>query len=89
MSRDAQPIPPPPAGTPRVETIESRIWIRIGGSWYRGDIQKWYRRTSGWGAWLCYQADPTHPTIAQIWGHYAYDPAAIVDRSRYPDPPER
>jgi len=88
MSRDARPIPAPPRGWPRVEPRESRIWIRIADRWLPGHIQRWYRLPDGrWGAWLSYQADPEHPTVSPIWGHYAYDPEAIIDRGRNPEPP--
>lgn len=79
VPRDAQPIPAPPPGTPRVEPRTSRIRIRIGGIWYDGHVQRWSRLGDGtWACWLCWQTDPEHPTIAPEWGWYRYDPEAIV-----------
>lgn len=78
VPRNAQPIPHPPAGE-RVEPRTTLIRIRIDGTWYHGHIQRWTRLPDGgWACWLCYQADPEHPTIAPVWGWYAYDPEAIV-----------
>jgi hypothetical protein len=88
MFRDAQLLPALPPGSTRVETRSSRIWIRIGGRWLAGDVQCWRRLPDGrWAAWLCYQADPEHPTVAPVWGHYLYDPEAILDRAAWPQPP--
>lgn len=84
VPRNAQPIPAPPPGTPKHEPRTSAIWIRIDGRWLPGHIQCWRRLPNGrWTAWLCFQEDPEHPTIAPVWGHYLYDPEAIVDRARH------
>jgi len=89
MSPDAQPIDAPPPRWPKRDPRGlGAVWIRIAGRWLPGHIQRWYRLPDGrWGAWLSYHADPEHPTIAPEWGHYAYDPAAIVDRAAHPRPP--
>jgi len=88
VPHDAQPIPTPPAGTPRVDPRSYRIWIRISGTWYAGDIQRWFRQPDGgWGCWLSYQADPEHPTVAPIWGNFAFDSEAILNREWWPEPP--
>lgn len=79
MPRDAQPIPYPPPGSQRAEARTTRIRIRIGGTWYNGSTQRWSRLPDGaWACWLCYQADPEHPTIATVWGWYAFDSESIV-----------
>jgi len=50
VPRDARPVPAPAAGTPRFDPRSHRIWIRIGGTWYAGDIQRWFRQSDGdWG----------------------------------------
>jgi hypothetical protein len=78
VPRNAQPIPHSPAGQ-RVEPRTSHIRIRIDGVWYDGYVQRWTRLDNGsWAVWLCYQQDPVHPTIAPVWGWFAYDPEAIV-----------
>ena len=78
VPRDAQPIPYSPAGE-RVDPRNARIRIRINGTWYNGYVQRWTRLPDGtWAAWLCYQADPEHPTIAPVWGWYLYDPETII-----------
>lgn len=78
MPRDAQPIPAPPRSSVRVEPQASRIQIRIAGVWRPGHIQRWSRLPdSTWAAWLCWQPDPEHPTLAWRWGWYAYDPETI------------
>lgn len=78
VSRDAQRIPYPPPGAPRIEPRIDRIRIRIDGVWRRGHIQRWSRlpdRT--WVAWLFYQEDPEHPSVAWASGWFAYDPETI------------
>lgn len=88
MPRDARPTGYPPPGSPRFEPRSSRIWIRISGRWLPGHIQRWCRLPDkSWVAWLSYPADPDHPTLAPVWGWYAYDPEAIVDRASSPQPP--
>lgn len=82
VPRDAQPTPYPPPGAPRIEPRTTRVRIRIAGTWYDGHIQRWSRLPDGtWAAWLSYQTDPEHPTIAPAWGWYAFDPEAIVPAS--------
>lgn len=79
MPRDAQPIPYPPPGSRRAEPRVSQVRIRIDGIWRHGHIQRWSRLPDGaWACWLCYQADPEHPTIAPVWGWYRYDSESIV-----------
>lgn len=78
MSRDARPIPYPPRSSPRLEPRHSPIRIRIDGVWLPGHVQRWARLPDGdWAVWLSYQADPEHPTVAPVWGWYAWDPEAI------------
>lgn len=80
--------PAPPTGAPRVDTGSPRIWIRIDGTWYVGDIQRWFRLPGGrWDCWLADQADPDHPTVAPVWGNFAYDPETILDLEWWPEPP--
>lgn len=89
MPRDAQLVPALPPGARRVETRGTHIWIRIDGRWLRGHIQCWHRVSGGgWTVWLSYQADPEHPTVAPIWGRFAYDPEAILDAAQWPQPPD-
>ena len=79
MPRDAQPIDYPPPGSTRIEPRIQHVQIRIDGVWRHGYIQRWSRLPdSTLAVWLSYQADPEHPTIAPIWGWYAYDPEAVV-----------
>lgn len=88
MPRDAQPVPAPPQSVPRVSPRTSLIWIRIGGRWLPGHVQRWVRLPDGrWAMWAFYQADPEHPTVAPRWGHWLYDPEAVVDRERHPERP--
>jgi len=86
---DAQPIPAPPPRWPKRDTRgRGAVWIRIGGRWLPGHVQRWYRLPrGGWGCWVTYHADPEHPTVAPEWGHYAYDPETILDRRQWPQPP--
>jgi hypothetical protein len=77
VPRNAQPLPHPPTGR-RIEPRTAHIRIRIDDTWYHGHIQRWTRLDNDtWAVWLNYQADPEHPTIAPIWGWYAYDPKTI------------
>lgn len=86
MPRDALPIRHP--GSPRVEVLEGRIWIRIDGRWLPGHVQCWRPLPGGrWAAWLSYQADPEHPTVSPEWGHFLYDPETIINRGQHPGPP--
>lgn len=88
MFHDAQSVPAPPPRWPAIQPRSSPIWIRIGGRWLPGHIQSWRRLPNGrWTAWISYQADPEHPTVAPLWGHFLYDPAAILDRRERPQPP--
>lgn len=88
VPRDAVLIPALPPGARRIEARESRIWIRVAGRWLPGHVQCWRRLPDGrLAAWLSFQADPAHPTVAPVWGLYVYDPEAIVDRGAYPEPP--
>lgn len=87
--RDARRLQRPPRDAKRVAPRENAIWVRIDGRWYPGHIQCWFTLHGRWACWLAYQADPAHPTVAAVWGLFAYEPSAIVSRVAYPDPPER
>jgi hypothetical protein len=85
--RDARRLQRPPKQARRVEPLQAAIWIRIDGSWLPGHIQCWFTHDGRWACWLSYQADPAHPTVAAVWGLFAYDPVAIVSRAEYPTRP--
>jgi hypothetical protein len=85
--RDARRLPSPPKDAQRVEPRQSAIWIRVDGAWLPGHIQCWFTYRGRWACWLSYQEDPAHPTVAAVWGLFAYDPAAIVSRAEHPTRP--
>jgi hypothetical protein len=85
---DARRLPRPPRDARRVEPREAAVWIRIDGHWLSGHIQCWFTHGGRWACWLSYQADPAHPTVAALWGLFAYEPGAILSRAAYPTPPE-
>ena len=60
----------------------------MDGRWLPGHIQCWFSHRGRWACWLSYQADPAHPTVAAMWGLFAYEPVAILSRAAYPTPPE-
>ncbi|MEY9861604.1 hypothetical protein ABH935_007245 [Catenulispora sp. GAS73] len=86
--RDARRLPRPPRDARRVEPRESTIWVRVDGRWLPGHIQCWFTHRGRWACWLSYQADPAHPTVAAMWGLFAYEPMAILSRAAHPTPPE-
>lgn len=85
--RDARRLPRPPRDARRVEPRRPAIWVRVDGRWLPGHIQCWFTHRGRWACWLSYQADPAHPTVAALWGLFAYDPASIVSRAAHPTPP--
>ncbi|MEY9933367.1 hypothetical protein ABH926_008020 [Catenulispora sp. GP43] len=86
-ARDARRLPRPPRDARRVEPRQPAIWVRVDGRWLPGHIQCWFTHRGRWACWLSYQADPAHPTVAALWGLFAYDPASIVSRAAHPTPP--
>lgn len=86
--RDARRLPRPPRDARRVEARENAIWVRIDGRWFPGHIQCWFTHRGRWACWLSYQADPAHPTVAALWGLFAYEPGSILSRAAHPMPPE-
>ena len=86
---DARRLPRPPRDARRVEPRAAAIWVRVGGRWLPGHIQCWFAHRGRWACWLSYQADPAHPTVAAMWGLFAYEPAAILSRTAHPTPPEQ
>lgn len=86
--RDARRLQRPPRDARRVEPREHAIWVRINGRWLPGHVQCWFTHAGRWACWLSYQADPAHPTVAALWGLFAYEPASILSRAAHPTPPE-
>lgn len=86
--RDARRLQRPPRDARRVEPREHAIWVRVEGRWLPGHIQCWFTHAGRWACWLSYQADPAHPTVAALWGLFAYEPGSILSRAAYPMPPE-
>ena len=86
--RDACRLQRPPRDARRVEPRDHAIWVRINGRWLPGHIQCWFTHAGRWACWLSYQADPAHPTVAALWGLFAYEPASILSRAAHPTPPE-
>jgi len=86
--RDARRLQRPPRDARRVEPREHAIWVRVDGRWLPGHIQCWFTHAGRWACWLSYQADPAHPTVAAVWGLFAYEPATILSRAVHPTPPE-
>jgi hypothetical protein len=85
--RDARRLQRPPRDARRVEARQNAIWVRVGGRWLPGHIQCWFTHQGRWACWLSYQADPAHPTVAALWGLFAYEPASILSRAAHPTPP--
>ena len=85
---DARRLQRPPRDARRVEPREHAIWVRVNGRWLPGHIQCWFTHAGRWACWLSYQADPAHPTVAALWGLFAYEPASILSRAAHPTPPE-
>jgi len=81
-------MPMPPRSAPRFEPQSSLIRICIDGVWRPGYVQRWARLPGGgWAVWLSWHPDPTHPTIAPVWGWYRYDPEAIRPAPALPSTP--
>lgn len=70
--RDAQPCRPPEFGDPHREPVNRQAWVRLGRTWRRALVSRWWRTREGLVLHLVYEDGDR-----QNAGYFTYDPSAI------------